>query len=149
VRRLTTAIVRLRVGAQATTRRLAYAADRVVTGSGRHARLNRPAWLAMAGALTFLAYSAVLLWPFEWRLAGYVENSAEPLPEGGIRFAEPGIARTPARPEWVAAAMRARELEVQLEVRSLAGSRPGRLASRPCRWTRAAATSRSASKATT
>jgi VanZ family protein len=79
----------------------------------------------MATAVALVAYSAVLLRPFDWKLAGYVENKAEQLPEGGIRFAEPGVARTPAPPEWVAEAMRARELEVQLQVHSLAPEQTG------------------------
>jgi hypothetical protein len=120
-----TAIARLRAEAQATVGRLACAAIGMVAGSGPHARLNRRAWLAMATAIALLAYSAVLLWPFDWKLPGYVENKAEPLPEGGIRFVGPGVARTPGPPEWVAAAMRARELEVQLQVRSLAPEQTG------------------------
>ena len=79
----------------------------------------------MATATALFAYSAMLLWPFEWEPAGYVENRAESLPEGGIRFAGPGIARTPAPPEWVAAAMDAQELEVQLELRPLAAEQTG------------------------
>ena len=79
----------------------------------------------MATATTLFAYSAILLWPYEWEPAGYVENRAESLPEGGIRFPAPGIARTPAPPEWVAAAMDAQELEVQLELRPLASEQTG------------------------
>jgi hypothetical protein len=79
----------------------------------------------LATATALLAYSAVLLWPFDWERAGYVENNAEPLPGGGIRFAEPGIMRTYAPPEWVAAAMRAKELQVQLELRPLALEQSG------------------------
>ncbi|HSA79641.1 MAG TPA: VanZ family protein [Geminicoccaceae bacterium] len=110
--------MRLRIEAQTTARRL-------LPGAARLARLSRRAWLTLATATVLFAYAALLLWPYEWEPAGYVENQAQSLPEGGIRFAGPGIARTPAPPEWVAAAMRARELEVQLEVRPLQAKQTG------------------------
>jgi VanZ like family len=90
-----------------------------------YARLSRRVWLTLATAAALFAYSAMLLWPYDWEKAGYVANQAQPLPEGGIRFPGPGIARTPAPPEWVAAAMRARELEVELQVRPLAAEQSG------------------------
>lgn len=76
-------------------------------------------------AVALLAYAALLLWPYEWAPAGYVENEVEPLPNGGIRFEGLGIARTAAQPDWVAAAMRAQELEVELEVRALSPEQDG------------------------
>jgi VanZ like family len=117
--------VRLRVDPKATARRLADAARGVTPGAARYAGRSRRTWLALATATALLAYAALLLWPYDWEPAGYVENQAESLPDGGIRFAGPGIARTPAPPEWVAAAMDAHELEVQLQVRPLASKQTG------------------------
>lgn len=117
--------MRLRVRAQAIARRLADAARGVLFGSARSTRRSRRAWLTLATATALLAYAAMLLWPYDWKPAGYVENKAEFLPDGGIRFTGLGIARTPAPPAWVAAAMRTQELEVQLEVRPLASMQPG------------------------
>jgi hypothetical protein len=100
-------------------------AQGVIPGFARFTRPSRRAWLALATATALLAYAAVLLWPFDWKPPEYVENKVEPLPEGGIRFAEPGIMRTYAPPEWVAAAMRTKELQVQLELRPLALEQTG------------------------
>jgi hypothetical protein len=116
--------VRLRIRAQASARRLADAARGAIFGRAPYAKLGRGA-LALATATALLAYAAVLLWPYDWAPAGPVENEAEPLPKGGIRFAGPGIARTSAPPQWVAAAIRAQELEVELQVRPLAREQTG------------------------
>jgi VanZ family protein len=97
----------------------------VIAASSPYGRLGHPVWLGLATATVLFAYSAVLLWPYDWEPAGYVENRAESLPQGGIRFPGPGIARTHAPPQWVAAAMRARELKVHLQVRSLAPEQTG------------------------
>jgi VanZ like family len=97
----------------------------VISASALSARARRRAWLALATATALFAYAAVLLWPYDWKPAGYVENQARSLPEGGIRFAGFGIARTPAPPELVSAAMRAQEFEVQLQVRPLAAEQTG------------------------
>jgi hypothetical protein len=112
-------------GLEATARRLADGAQGLLSASSPYGRLAHRVWLALAMATTSLAYSAVLLWPYDWEPAGYVENRAESLPQGGIRFPGPGIARTYAPPEWVAAAMRARELKVHLQVRSLVPEQTG------------------------
>lgn len=111
--------MRLSNAIQAAARRLAAVPRGVVAGVASCARSGSRVWLALASAAALIAYPAVLLWPFDWARAGYVENAAEPLPEGGVRFAEPGIARTHAPPEWVGAAMRTEELEIQLELRAL------------------------------
>ena len=119
------AIVKLGTGFEATTRRLADAAQSVIRASPPCGRLAHRVWLALAMATALLAYAAVLLWPYDWEPARYVQNRAESLPQGGIRFPGPGIAHTRAPPEWVAAAMRARELKVDLQVRSLAPEQAG------------------------
>jgi VanZ like family len=115
--RLAAASVRVRVIAQPAARRLADAAQAV--------RLSRRAWLAAATVPVLLAYAVILLWPFDWAPAGYFENKAEFLPERGVRFAEPGIARTYVPPGWVAEAMRTQELAVRLQVRPLAAEQTG------------------------
>ena len=117
--------MRLRVRARASARRLKSAAAGVIFGFARCASLTRGTPLALATATALLAYAGILLWPYDWQPAGYVQNKAEVLPEGGIRFTGPGIVRTPAPPAWVVAAMRAHELEVQLQVRPLAAEQTG------------------------
>jgi hypothetical protein len=71
-------------------------------------------------AAALALYAAVSLSPYDWQVKGWVDNAAERLPGGGLRFENPGIALTKAAPAWVASAMRDDRLEISLRVRSLA-----------------------------
>jgi len=65
-----------------------------------------------------LAYPAVSLWPYELGLPEHRSNGAEALPGGGLRFASPGLARTPGPAPWFDAAQAAGGLELALRLQS-------------------------------
>ncbi len=66
-----------------------------------------------------LIYPLVALYPFDWSAPRRVANTATAVPDGGLRFAAPGpgIARTPAAPDWVVEAIRTHRLEVEVQAR--------------------------------
>jgi hypothetical protein len=81
--------------------------------------------LALATGALLLLYLAVSLWPYEWAVARVVSNSAEPLPEGGVRFPGPGVALAERPPRWLEGAVRSSRLEFSLRLRSLAATQSG------------------------
>ena len=77
---------------------------------------SRPA-AALAVIIALIVYAALLLWPYEWHGASF-GNGAEVVAEGGVRFAEPGIALAKTPLGWVEAAMRTQALDLFLRFRS-------------------------------
>ncbi|HZL99001.1 MAG TPA: VanZ family protein, partial [Planctomycetota bacterium] len=67
-----------------------------------------------------VVYVAASLWPFDFELPARIENGARPAPEGGLRFDSPGLAESAGSPDWVADAVRAQRLELELSLRSRA-----------------------------
>jgi hypothetical protein len=75
---------------------------------------------AVLAVTTLAAYPFASFFPFHpvrWLVPHEVANGAEMLPQGGLRFADPGAMRSRAPPEWLAAAMRSQWLELELRVR--------------------------------
>jgi VanZ family protein len=90
----------------------------------------RPEILRIVWAVSVVAlYVVTSLYPFhpiqwEW-LPRTVANGAEWLPQGGIRFSGPGVARDSEPPGWVTDAMQSHQLQLSLQVRSFAPDQRG------------------------
>lgn len=85
-----------------------------------------PRWLRLVmlvGALLF--YPAALLWPYDWEPPRQIPNGAELLPDGGVRFESPGIARTGDPPAWLPAAIEDNRLKLSLSVRTASSQQGG------------------------
>jgi hypothetical protein len=70
-------------------------------------------WFALGATLLLAAYAIASLYPFHplrWGFPRPVDNGAELGPDGGLRFPDPGIARTDGPPLWVALALRSHRL---------------------------------------
>jgi VanZ like family len=79
---------------------------------------------AILGAVVAL-YAGPSLEPFDWEVPRQVPNHAERLPDGGWRFAEPGIVTAQAPHDWLEAARGAESLEISLIVRPLLAAQSG------------------------
>lgn len=78
-------------------------------------------------ALVLVIYPAVAFYPFQWDPPEAARNTAELLPQGGLRFAAPGpaMARSGQPPGWSATAKRGQRFEVDLSARPGASIQTG------------------------
>ncbi len=83
-------------------------------------------WLSVLAVTA--AYLLVAFHPYEWR-SPLVENHAEWLANGGLRFSAPGIVQTGAAPAWLDSVRRSHRLDIFLRVRpeSVSQSGPARI----------------------
>jgi hypothetical protein len=63
--------------------------------------------------------------PLHWSFPKQVRNGAELLAQGGIAFPTPGVVRSVRPPDWVAAAMRSQQLELELRVHAFESDQHG------------------------
>jgi hypothetical protein len=86
------------------------------------------AWQAVAAAAVLAAYAVASLFPFQPLRFGIphpVDNAAQWLPDGGLRFPAPGAARSAGAPEWLPAVISAERFDLSLRLRSLAPRQDG------------------------
>jgi VanZ family protein len=82
----------------------------------KHMMAGPAGW--MAAAFILVAYFYVGLAPFKWDPPRWVDNGAVMTPQGTIRFASPGIAKTNAAPAWVDKAIATNQLKIDLRLQS-------------------------------
>ena len=87
--------------------------------------MKTPTFRRLLTVALLASYAAASLYPFQWEPPRRAPNRAELVPDRGVRFREPGIARSKESPCWVAAAKQSHRLELSLRVRSFSTDQSG------------------------